>query len=307
MSRTQSVLLKVGVTGALGIGTFLTTNAFESSKVATLTLSLLISGSALIVQFMVDFEKETRKLAGRLERHADDVESGVTTSFARLGDIAKLLGRIDDDSARFAEVERLVRNIAALGSQRRGIHRALADAELTRVADLMGDLRGDYVDYEGEDRDWLLTLVRHVERSMDAASTHEDLDFWKTDLGQRYLMQQRAAHLRGVKIRRLIIVESPDAVDGELRSLRDRQQGLGIDVKVVARSELPHHLSIYPVHNFVVFDEAISYEVSPDLSTGRGPDGEPPTPMIAGTKLVLEPEKVAERTSRFEELWDEGN
>lgn len=301
------MLLKVGITGAFGIGTFLITNAFESSKVATLTLSLLISGSSLIVQFMIDFEKGTKVLTERLEEHAGAVETRVTNGFSRMGDISEFLGRLDDDTARFAEVERLVRNVASLDPQRQGIYRAFADAELTRVADLMGDLAGNHVDYEGEDRDWLLTLVRHVQRTMDAASTHEDLAFWKTDLGRRYLMDQRVAHLRGVRIRRLIIVESPDAIDDDLRRLREQQELLGIRVRFTALSELPHHLRIFPVHNFVLFDGSISYEVSPDLSAPRGADGEPTTPMIASTKLVLRAEDVITRTNRFEELWAEGN
>ncbi|MFJ3304065.1 hypothetical protein ACIPSA_13225 [Streptomyces sp. NPDC086549] len=306
--RAQSVLLKVGITGVLGIGSYVITNLFEASEVAKITLSLLIGASALMVQFMRDFEKGTKVLGTRLEEHASAVERRVTDGFVRFGDIFEFLGRLDDDTQRSAEVERLVRNVAALEPAPGGILKEFVDAELKRVADLMGQLGGAHVDYEGEDRNWLLTLVDRVEETMVAASTHEDLDFWKTDLGRRYLMAQRdAISHRGVSIRRLIIVESPDHIDHDLRKLREQQESMDIEVRIVSVSTLPQNLRIYPVHNFVVFDGAISYEVSPDLHGGRGTDAEPVNPMIASTKLVLMRRDVDKRIARFEELWGKGS
>ncbi|MFE9448487.1 hypothetical protein [Streptomyces sp. NPDC006739] len=304
---TQSVLLKVAVTGALGTGTYVVTNLFQASEVAKITLTFLIAGSALIVQFMIDFEKGTRRLAEALEAHERAVETRVRDGFVRMGDISEFLGRLDDDTDRFKEVERLVRNVAALDPRPDPLVQAFADAELKRVAKLMGDLSGSHVDYEGEDRDWLLTLVTKVRRTIDAASTHDDLDFWKTDLGRRYLIEQhRAIRTREVEIRRLIIVDSPDRIDDMLRRLREQQELLGIKVKFAALSTLPHHLRISPVHNFVVFDGAISYEVSPELE-GRGAEADPVPPLIASTKLVLGLDEVATRVVRFDELWAEGN
>ncbi|MFF3466889.1 hypothetical protein ACWCQN_34145 [Streptomyces sp. NPDC001984] len=306
--RSQSVLLKVGITGVLGIGSYVITNFFETSEVAKITLSLLIGAAALMVQFMMDFEKGTKVLVARLEEHASAVETRVKDGFVRFGDIFEFLGRLEDDTRRFAEVERLVRNVAALEPGHEGILKEFVEAELTRVADLMGHLGGSHVDYEGEDRDWLLALIDKVGQTMDAASTQEDLGFWKTDLGRRYLMAQRnAIRLRGVRIRRLIIVESPEHIDRDLQKLREQQELLDIDVKIATLSTLPHHLRIFPVHNFVVFDGAISYEVSPDLDGGRGTEEEPVTPMIASTKLVLRQTDVDTRIARFNELWDEGN
>ncbi|WP_369031255.1 MULTISPECIES: hypothetical protein [Streptomyces] len=305
---SSKVLLKVGITGVLGGGSYALTNLFESSEVAKITLSVLVAGSALIVQFMMDFESGTRRLEQKFDDHAQAVEERVKEGFARFGEITGFLGRLDTDTGRAEEVERLVRNVAALDPARARIFQAFADAEISRVAGLLGDLGGRYVDYEGEDREWLLTLARCANSTIDAASTHEDLAFWNTDLGRRYLEAQReAVDRRQVTIRRLIIVDTPEQITREIENLRVRQVRANIDVKIAAFSELPEELKIFPVNNFVVFDGAISYEVSPDFSTARGQTNEPVNPMIASTKLVLRTTDVDKRIERFDALWAEGN
>lgn len=146
---SSKVLLKVGITGVLGGGSYALTNLFESSEVAKITLSVLVAGSALIVQFMMDFESGTRRLEQKFDDHAQAVEERVKEGFARFGEITGFLGRLDTDTGRAEEVERLVRNVAALDPARARIFQAFADAEISRVAGLLGDLGGRYVDYEG--------------------------------------------------------------------------------------------------------------------------------------------------------------
>lgn len=102
-------------------------------------------------------------------------------------------------------------------------------------------------------------------------------------------------------------MDTPEQITREIENLRVRQVRANIDVKIAAFSELPEELKIFPVNNFVVFDGAISYEVSPDFSTARGQTNEPVNPMIASTKLVLRTTDVDKRIERFDALWAEGN
>jgi hypothetical protein len=70
---------------------------------------------------------------------------------------------------------------------------------------------------------------------MDATSTSVDGDLWPTEPGRRYLMAQRETIARRhVRIRRLFIVDAPEQNGLELQRLRDDQENLGIQVRVLA-------------------------------------------------------------------------
>jgi hypothetical protein len=98
--------------------------------------------------------------------------------------------------------------------------------------------------YEGEDRDWLLGLTWTTRTSIDATSlvtidstqsqSRVDGGLWTSDLGQRYLNRQREVIERGVRIRRVFIVERPEfRQDEDLDRVRRMHTDLGIEARTL--------------------------------------------------------------------------
>lgn len=177
----------------------------------------------------------------------------------------------------------------------------LAAMELARVSTFFEALATNgEVTYEGEDRDWLLSLTSGSHHSIDAVSLY-DVDvgrhhFLATDLGRRYLAEQARLCDRGVRVRRIHVLDAADAHGEELREVCRQQRELGIDVRILNpadRAEVPG-----PMRDVVVFDETVSYETTPAAESGG--DG----PIIVATRLVLQPEWVRRRGEWFAALWE---
>ncbi|MCC3654562.1 MULTISPECIES: DUF6879 family protein [Streptomyces] len=289
-------LLKTVITALIGGFTYALTNAVDQPEVWKLTVSVFVAGAAMIVQYMVDFERRLGAVEHSLTRHNTEMKELVAEGFAKINHATELFGLVEGSALRADGVTRLVRNATMVGSEGPEIMKAFAQAEVTRLGTLMANLHQKHADYDGEDHDWIVTLTQCASRTIDATSTSVDHDFWPTELGQRYLRAQRdAIHEHGVSIRRLFIVNTPQEIDEELLQLVEHQKGLGIEVRVLALSELPPTAGIDTTNDFIVFDHSLSYEVEPDL---RG--------MNAKTTLDLRDDRVARRVKRFEELWKAG-
>jgi len=177
----------------------------------------------------------------------------------------------------------------------------LAAAELARVSTFFEALAtSGEVTYQGEDRDWLLSLTSGSHESIEAVSLYNvDVGrhhFLATDLGRRYLAEQARVCDRGVRIRRIHVLDAADAHGEELREVCRQQRELGIDVRILNpadRTAVPG-----PMRDVVLFDGAISYETTPAAETGD--DG----PIIVATRLVMQPEWVRRRGEWFAELWE---
>jgi hypothetical protein len=110
---------------------------------------------------------------------------------------------------------------------------------------------------------------------------------------------QRDAIHRGVLIRRVFILdgsEQPD--DSDFLLICRQQQDIGIHTRVLDRFTIPHSLK-NGLFDFIVFDDAISYEVT---AASRVADDMCPT--IVKTHLALQAQIVKERIRRFKDLWD---
>lgn len=141
-----------------------------------------------------------------------------------------------------------------------------------------------------------MTLTGCAAMTIDATSTLVDRDFWPSELGQRYLRAQRdAIEQQHVRIRRLFIIDAPEDNTLELGQFCDDQQSLGIEVRVLALSELSPIARMDETNDFIVFDEALSYEIGSDL---RG--------VNTKTVMDLRPDRVAKRVQRFKTLWEAG-
>jgi hypothetical protein len=290
------ILLKTLVTALVGGGTYLLTDATDQPEVWKLTATIFLGGAALIIQYMVDFEKRLWAVEHSLSEHSAEMKELVANGFARINEVTHLFGLVDRSALAPDGITRLVRSATQVASSTPTIMQAFSRAEISRLTTLMEDINQKLVDYEGEDHDWIVTLTSCASMTIDATSTSVDRDFWPSELGQRYLRAQRdAITKRQVRIRRLFIVTTPDQNSSELEQLCDDQQSLGIEVRVLALSELSPIARMDETNDFIVFDESLSYEIGSDL---RG--------VNTKTIMDLRPDRVTKRAQRFEALWEAG-
>ncbi|WP_127501279.1 DUF6879 family protein [Actinoplanes solisilvae] len=295
------VLRKVIVTLVTGGMAFAITNLFHQDGVVSVTLSVLIGGVALLVQFLVEFEGRLREVQlGQVEQ-AKSIRECVDARFRAISEATELFGLIEESAVQTELLSQVVRHATKIGPETPELAHRFAHRELVRVAEFLKELGdGGEATYDGEDRDWLLGLTRSSSRSIDATSlTTVDGGVWVSDLGLRYLDAQREAVQRGVKIRRIFILDRPDtAADGALEEVYHQHVSIGVDVRVLDLSAASH-LRRTSLFDFVLFDEVVSYEVT----TGSWID-EHVRPIVVNTRLVLRAARVHERADRFDELWD---
>ncbi|WP_329174746.1 MULTISPECIES: DUF6879 family protein [unclassified Streptomyces] len=294
--RVPPVLFKTLVTALVGGATYVLTDVTNQPEVWKLTASIFLGGAALIIQYMTDFERRLTSVEEALATHNGEMKELVHNGFARINEVTELFGLVDRSALPPDGVTRLIRSATLVASGGSVIMQAFAREEVDKLTSLMENLNQKLVDYEGEDHDWIVTLTGCAVMTIDATSTAVDRDFWPSELGQRYLRAQRdAIEQHGVQIRRLFIVEKPEDNTLELGQLCDDQQSLGIEVRVLALSDLSPIARMDETNDFIVFDESLSYEIGSDL---RG--------VNTKTLMDLRSDRVAKRVQRFRTLWEAG-
>ncbi|MFI0897475.1 hypothetical protein [Streptomyces sp. NPDC020983] len=290
------VLFKTLLTALVGGATYLLTDATDQPEVWKLTSSIFLGGAALIIQYMTDFERRLTSVEHTIAAHNAEMRELVANGFARINEATELFGLVDRSALPPDGVSRLIRSASKVGTGSPAIMQAFTRAEVSRLTSLMENLNAKLVDYEGEDHDWIVTLTGCAVSTIDATSTAVDRDFWPSELGQRYLRAQRdAIDAHGVRIRRLFIIDKPEDNTIDLGQLCDDQQSLGIEVKVLALSDLSPIARMDETNDFIVFDESLSYEIGSDL---RG--------VNTKTLMDLRADRVAKRVQRFRTLWEAG-
>jgi hypothetical protein len=232
----------------------------------------------------------------------------VDERFRAISEATELFGLIEESAVQTDLLNQIVRHSTKIGPEVPELAHRFAHREIARVSEFLKDLGdGGEATYDGEDRDWLLGLTASASESIlatslttvDGGQRFRDGGLWVTDLGQRYLDEQREAVLRGVKVRRVFIPDRADlARDGLLEDVYQQHVAIGVDVRVLDLSTAAH-LRRTSLFDFVVFDGVVSYEVT----TGSWID-ENVRPIVVNTRLVLRPSRVDERVGRFEELWE---
>lgn len=219
----------------------------------------------------------------------------VAGGLARLNEVTELFDLVDHSALPREAAARLVRSATIAGTLAPAIVQDFVRVEIMRLTALMEHLSQEVADREGEDHDWILTLTGCAALTIDATSTwpEADRDLWRSELGARYLRAQRDAIERGVRIRRLFIIEEPEHDLPELSQLREYQQSIGIDVRVLALSGLAPNVRLTGIDDFIVFDESLSYEIGFDL---RG--------VAARTAIDLRSHRIAHRVQQFRTLWE---
>jgi uncharacterized protein DUF6879 len=242
-----------------------------------------------------------------LETAAAQMRADVDRRFAQLTNVPEAFGLQPLDHTRAAELVKVVQNAYAFEHRSSPLANAFIQAEAQRFNLLLHQLRAGEGTYDGEDRDWLLTLTRTCTRTLDATSlTTTDAGgrlrfsggFWESDLGLHYLELQAEAVRRGVTIRRVFILEDAKVTeDLTYQAMCERQRRLGFEIRYL----VPDMVSV-GLHNklddFILFDNEISYEVVASLAPGNA------RPVISSTHLALNRMLVAKRVRQFAEIWD---
>lgn len=309
-AQRARILRKIMVSLCIGTLAYLITNtlAADENNLFGITLSVFIGGVTLVTQVLVDFESRLVAVEDSQQWHARHTADLVRDGFSKVNDATALFGRVEASAVHTDVVVDLIHNSTRLHPSSPDLVFNLAHSELDRTARFLKELaEGGNVTYDGEDRDWMLALARHVRYTIDATSLSTvdaggrgsvDGGLWTNDLGQRYLQAQRDAVDRGVRIRRVFIMDQPGLADdpGFLAVCR-HQRRLGIQVRIFD-STGPTELHTGSLFDFVLFDDVISYEVA---SGSRIQATDRPT--IVNTRLELRPERVRDRADRFADLW----
>ncbi|MFI7497771.1 DUF6879 family protein [Streptomyces sp. NPDC049687] len=249
-----------------------------------LVLAVLCGGIVLIVQFLVSFVNQLHALQDSVDKRLADIGRATKLFIA----VEKLRG---DGVPRLAEH---ATQVVSMGPE---ILRAFAYAEIDRLAAQMNDFTSLSAECPGVNDDWLITLTRCTRTSIDAVSTAVvDDGFWSTEPAGRYLTAQRQAITeRGITVRRLFIVKRPEE-SAALAPVCAEQRDLGIDVRVVALEELLPHSRRGGMIDFVVFDEALSYEIRADQLS-----------VNSLTTINARAAEVEPLVRRFNLLWNEAD
>ncbi|MFE2421157.1 hypothetical protein [Streptomyces hokutonensis] len=291
------MLLKTLVTVVVATIAYVITNLINQSQdeLWQLAVSIVIGGAALIVQYMIDFERRLASVESALVTHHRDMKNLVSEKFMQVGEVTGIFGKLDQAGLDTEDVKLLLQSATEVQSQGPGIVKSFARAELARLASTMVNLTGGTTEWPGENNDWLFGLTGCAQRSVDAISSSVDLAFWVTEPARRYLDVQSEAIGRGVVVRRVFIVETVADVNGDLEEICRSQERRRIETRVVVRSELPHDLRGGPINDCVIFDDQLCYELTADRTQGN------PT-----TTLNAWASRLSGRRKRFDELWEEG-
>lgn len=309
-------LLVALCSGAVALGIAL--SAWVSGPQAA-TVAVVTAGTAVTADLLRDFRRRLyrtelrtqaaiEKAGAAMEQAAGLFRAEVAQRFAQLTTIPEAFGLEPLDQTRAAELVKVVQDAYAFEHRSSPLANSFVLAEAQRFNLLLHQLRAGEGTYDGEDRDWLLTLARSCGRTLDATSLSTtdaggrlrfSGGFWESDLGLHYLELQADAVARGVAIRRVFILENPKVTeDAAYQEMCERQTRLGIEVRYLTPDMLSVNL-LNKLDDFILFDNEISYEAVASLAPG-----DDSRPVISSTHLVLNRNLVAKRVRQFAELWD---
>jgi len=306
---TPSARMIRKIATAVGVGAiayFITniwiTNGNEQ-QLWVIILSVLISVTIFLIQLLHAVEGRLSALEKADANHAGVVARVMQAEFAKINAATELFGQVEASPMNTDAVIELVRHSTRIDPASPPLILHFAQTEIDRTSDFLQELgAGVNLTYEGEDRDWILSLAGNAESTIDATSlmivdAHGD-GRWSSDLGQRYLDVQRAAVQRGVRIRRVFIVDGAGlASTPDFLAVCKLQESLGIEVRVLDTAAIPVNRR-GSLFDFIIFDEVVSYETSQASSI----DGS--VPPIMSTRLELRSSRVRDRKERFRDLYE---
>jgi hypothetical protein len=299
LREPSSVIRTALLTVVSGGITFLITNGLHQDTSISITLSILIGGIALLVRFLVDFEKRLVAVEKLEKDGMADLRRLVERSFGEISEATLMHRQMEASALDTDVVAQLVRNSAGISVDSPPIVRDFAEAKVRETAELLKLLTdGGTATYYGEDRDWLLGLTKTATKSIDAISMDAvDHDLWESEIGRRYLDAQQQVAARGKRVRRIFMLEKTEMADDPmLRRVVDEQLDMQIKVRLLVWNDVPPRLRV-KVGDLIIFDDILAYETTPTA-------GDPHKTQVAATHLVLAPSRLAECTLIFGELWE---
>ncbi|MXM62045.1 hypothetical protein GR925_00905 [Streptomyces sp. HUCO-GS316] len=305
--RIPPVLLKTLVTFVVATIAYVITNLINQSQdeLWKLAVSIVIGGAALIVQYMVDFERrlasveegqgaQSGEVREGLAAHHREMKDMVEEKFQLVGDVTKLFSELERSRMGADRVRKLVESATRVGDEGPEIVKAFARGEIHRLTAFVEDLATMVVGWQGEGNEQLVRLTGHATRTIDATSSFVDLAYWETDAAQDYLEAQRdAIELREVRVRRLFIVTRADDVNDKLLQICRDQEEVGIETRVAVLSLLPPGVGRGGRRDFIIFDRELYFEINPDVERGE-----------TRSELNARASRVSEQIVRFNQLWE---
>jgi hypothetical protein len=257
---------------------------------STVTVSVLVGGAVLVVQYLAGFERRLDSLGTEQRRNLSTVNAAT-----------RLYEQVEMSPIEVEDLKRLVESMTTIRNLGIRMISGLVSAEFERFAQFVEQIRVGEATYEGEDREWLLGLTRTAQGEIAAtSSTLVDDGFWETELGDRYLKAQGEAVDRGVRVRRLFIVDDHSRTSGQsFNALLRQQMGLKVEVRAVVFTDLSA-IQRNSYRDFVVFDKRVYYQVQapPRIGTVSSPAA------VVETRLSARTEDVDWAMVSFEELWE---
>ncbi|MFF6783402.1 hypothetical protein [Streptomyces sp. NPDC012510] len=289
------MVLKTLITVVVGTVAYVVTNLIDQSQdeLWKLAMSIVIGGSALIVQYMVDFEKRL-----------DAVETGQRTQtrelhdhYTRLSDAAGLLHELDEVGMSTDDVKRLIRGATQVGRHGTDLVKDFARAEITSLASVVTDLTGRTAHWQRDNNEWLISLTKIARSTIDATSSSVDRPFWDTDPAGPYLDAQiEAMRRRHVSIRRLFMIKAAEQGDEQFMErfmeLCQEQRDLRINVRFMVLPEQRRRTGP-ATRDVVIFDDALCLEYTTDHQGSN-----------VRTRLDAITDSVRDEVSRFDTLWE---
>lgn len=294
----QVIALKVGFPLLAGLITLVAANLSGMQVRNTLELAAIVTFGVALILLIVDTDIQLAAVGER-----------VTTSFAQIGRLAELSAKMDRSSLGPDLLAEFLETASQVDGRVNPLLQRLARREVERVTTFVRQLQiGGEVAYDGEDRDWLLSLTQEAQASIDAISLSTvdagvlglDGGLWTSDLGIRYVELQSRAIARKVRIRRIFVFEDEEmAPDESVLRVTLMQRDAGVQVRMLDQRLIPVGVRSM-IFDFIVFDGVVSYETTPTTSFGA----KQKRPGVLRTRLASEPTRVRDLEQRFEQLWE---
>lgn len=302
----ETVPGKIIISLAAGSLVFGVTSFIKQDIVEGVMLSVLVSGIVLLVEFLIQFEESIEYL-----------KVSQRDGLANFSEATRLYEKVQRSPADRAHVDFLLGQVGNLGDDTHSLLLALVNHELQRMGIFVkqvheaktirsGVEQPFSIRYNGEDREWLLALTSVASKSIDAislstidAGVHDyDGGLWRSDLGRRYIEDQRDAIRRGLQVRRIFYFDRPEiSQDSVFQDICAQQAAIGVNVRILENAVLAKERRSL-VSDFIVFDSCLAYEMTSSVALA---DGHRPERLV--TYLSAKEERVQDLLGRFEELW----
>jgi hypothetical protein len=267
----------------------------------SLELAAIVAFAVALILFVVDTEIRLSAVGER-----------VTAGFTQIGRLAELSAMIERSSLGSALLAEFLETASQVDGRVNPLLQRVARREVERVTSFARQLQvGGEIAYDGEDREWLLGLTQEAQTSIDAISLSTtdagvfglDGGLWTSDLGIRYLDEQRKAVGREVRVRRIFVFEHEAlAQDESFQRVARMQRDAGFQIRMLDQKLIPDYLQAM-LFDFIIFDGIVSYETT----AGTPFTADQPRPGTLRTRLAPEPNRVRDLEQRFEQLWEIAN